>query len=193
MMRGITPFWIRCCCTIALRADEQRERVKPRPRQGGVGWVSTDSPQDGVGDACTDHLQGAAGELFAHPLLRRHEGDADGCTRALQDLGVVRVRGEDCLEHGEPFGGHEVAHTSAAAAALQLSIGRTAQKSLKGRRMRRVVAQPQLAGGGGVCREDRRAGGPVKFDDAGTQRATSNEVAVAGSRDANSHRTRSGV
>ena len=69
--------------------------------------MSTDSPQDGVGDACTDHLQGAAGELFAHPLLRRHEGDADGCTRALQDLGVVRVRGEDFLEHGEPFGGHE--------------------------------------------------------------------------------------
>ena len=65
MTRGIAPFWIRCCCTIALRADEQRERVKPRPRQGGVGWVSTDSPQDGVGDACTDHLQGAAGELFA--------------------------------------------------------------------------------------------------------------------------------
>lgn len=27
--------------------------------------MSTDSPQDGVGDACTDHLQGAAGELFA--------------------------------------------------------------------------------------------------------------------------------
>ena len=52
-----------------------------------------------------------------------------------------------------------------------------------------MVAQPQLAAGGGVCREDRRAGGPVKFDDAGTQRATSNEVTVAGSRGAKSHRT----
>ena len=60
-----------------------------------------------LGDARTDHLQGAAGERFAHPLLRRHEGDADGCTGALQDLGIVRMRGEDGLEHGEPFGGHE--------------------------------------------------------------------------------------